>query len=350
MNMSQARTILVADPNSLRRDMILRACADHPALRGHGASSIRDLSLLTEELRPAYVALAAEFAQMRECDALESLFDMIGAEVAVYGDFSVSGSPYRCFRVIGPDDAARFVSAFVPLGAAATDRMIGAPAPASSPVQISAAIATAVPARVPANEPDIIAIGGSTGAIVAIEKILSEFSENCPPTLIVQHIRPGFADGLVRRLDGLVAPRVVAASDGGALQRGTVYVATESDRHLGVITRAGLRMRLFEAPEVSGHRPSVDVLFDSLAELGKRHRIAACLLTGMGADGADGMSNLKANNAFTIAQDKETSVVWGMPQAAIQRGGATVVLPIDRIGAALLSRGPASIRTDRYVK
>lgn len=92
------------------------------------------------------------------------------------------------------------------------------------------------------------------------------------------------------------------------------------------------------------------MLFDSLAELGQRHRIAACLLTGMGADGADGMSNLKAKDAFTIAQDKETSVVWGMPQAAIQRGGATVVLPIDRIGPALLSRGAAPMRTDGYVK
>lgn len=350
MNMPLTRTILVADPSSLRRDMILRACADHPVLRGHGASSIRELYRQTEELRPTYVALAAEFAQMRESDALASLFDMIGAKVAVYGDIPVSGSPYRCFRVIGPDDAARFVSSFTPRGTAATERPMSPPGPVPSPVRSTGSVAAAVAARSPANQPDIIAIGGSTGAIVAIEKILSVFPEDCPPTLIVQHIRPGFAEGLVRRLDGLVAPKVVAASDGGALQRGTVYVATESDRHLGVITRAGLRTRLFEAPDVSGHKPSIDVLFDSLAELGKHHRIAACLLTGMGADGADGMSNLRAKDAFTIAQDKETSVVWGMPQAAIQRGGATVVLPIDRIGPTLLSRGAAPIRPEGCAK
>ena len=171
-----------------------------------------------------------------------------------------------------------------------------------------------------------------------------------PPTLVVQHIRPGFADGLVRRLDRIVAPRVVGAIDGGAIHRGHVYVATDSERHLGLISRAGLRARLLDAPEVSGHRPSIDVLFDSLAQLGGRHRISACLLTGMGADGADGMVNLRANGAYTIAQDKETSVIWGMPQAAIQRGGAAVVLPLDRIAPALLAGRAALSRVEGFVK
>ena len=184
--------------------------------------------------------------------------------------------------------------------------------------------------------PQLICIGASTGGVSALETVLLNFPEDCPPTLIVQHIRPGFAEGLVRRLNQLVNPHVISAKDNEVIEHGNVYVAAAHDRHLGLTLRSGLRLRLLAEAPVSGHRPSVDVLFHQAAEQAKRIRISAALLTGMGADGADGMAMLRAAGAYTIAQDENSSVVWGMPRVAIERGGATDVLPLNKIGPALL--------------
>lgn len=177
MNSSQTRNLLVADPNSLRREMILQACASHPALRGHGASTVAELYRQTESLMPAYVALAVEFAQMREFTALASLFDMIGAELVIHGETPMSSLSYRCFRVVGPNDATSLVDALAPSSAAATGNPPGPPRRVPSPGPIT----QVVPQRDPAKAPEIIAIAGSTGGIVAIEKILLEFPEDCPP-------------------------------------------------------------------------------------------------------------------------------------------------------------------------
>lgn len=183
---------------------------------------------------------------------------------------------------------------------------------------------------------DIICIGASTGGISALEAVLAAFQADCPPTLIVQHIRPGFAEGLIRRLNGTLAPQVVAATENQVLERGMIYLACSTDHHLGIFPGATPRIRLIEGDPVAGHRPSVDVLFDQAAALAGKLNVRAALLTGMGADGADGMCALREAGALTIAQDRGSSVVWGMPRVAIERGGATEVLPLSRIGEALL--------------
>jgi two-component system chemotaxis response regulator CheB len=183
--------------------------------------------------------------------------------------------------------------------------------------------------------PELILIGASTGGITAIEEVLSSFPADCPPTLVVQHMRDGYIPRLVQRLDDRCRPRVVEATGGLSLRRGTIAFASDESRHLTVAGKAVPRCALSATAPVHGHRPAVDPLFLSATAFGDR--VAAALLTGMGSDGAAGLGALRRAGAFTIAQDEATSTVWGMPRVAIESGAAEIVLPLARIGPALLA-------------
>jgi two-component system, chemotaxis family, protein-glutamate methylesterase/glutaminase len=193
---------------------------------------------------------------------------------------------------------------------------------------------------------DIIVIGASTGGVEALHTVLGEFPEDCPPTLIVQHINGCFAGAIAQSFDRAVRPRVILAESDMPLERGTVLLAPGSERHLQVATAGsrGLRCVLREGDPVAGHRPSVDRLFTSLASaLGGSGgaRALGVLLTGMGQDGAQGMAQLASIGARTIAQDKESCVVFGMPRAAIELGAASEVLPLNRIASAIFTTARA---------
>lgn len=178
--------------------------------------------------------------------------------------------------------------------------------------------------------PTVIGIGASTGGPPALVEVLRGLPADVPPILVVQHIVAGFVDSLVAWMGPNVPQRVVIASDGQAPSRGVVYVAS-TDGHL--VLRDGV---IAIAPEQAhrGHRPSVDMLFESLA----RDRGAAALgvlLTGMGDDGARGLRAMRDRGAETIAQDEASSVVYGMPRAAVELGGARRVLPLGAIADAI---------------
>ncbi|WP_238365936.1 CheB methylesterase domain-containing protein [Mesobacterium pallidum] len=182
----------------------------------------------------------------------------------------------------------------------------------------------------------LIVIGSSTGGIEALHTVLSEFAEDCPPTLVVQHIRENFTAAFVQRANKLVRPQVVEAENNMILEKGTVYVAPGAAQHLEIDRAPGLVCRLREGPPISGHRPSVDALFDSAArQVGTRLRVIGVLLTGMGADGARGLLGIREAGGHTVAQDEETSVVYGMPRAAAELGAAVEVLPLNRIARAI---------------
>ena len=170
----------------------------------------------------------------------------------------------------------------------------------------------------------LILIGASTGGTQAIESILKRLPANSPPILITQHMPAHFTHAFAARLDSLVPMRVVEARDGERLMRGVAHIAP-GDSHLLVAARGGeLRTLVQEGPRVHYQRPSVDVLFQSATDL-RGVPTVAMLLTGMGADGADGMVALKNAGAVTIAEDERSCVVFGMPAAAIARNGATHV-------------------------
>ncbi|WP_379921921.1 chemotaxis response regulator protein-glutamate methylesterase [Erythrobacter sp. R86502] len=217
------------------------------------------------------------------------------------------------------------------------------PAPRKSPEVMNAV------GQVASTRPDVIVIGASTGGVEALHTLLGDFPEDCPPTLIVQHINGCFAGAIAQSFDRAVRPRVMLAQSDMPLERGTVLLAPGNERHLQVAAGGalGLRCVLREGDLQSGHRPSVDRLFASLAAtLGANHgtRALGVLLTGMGQDGAQGMMQLASIGAHTIAQNQESCVVFGMPRAAIELGAAREVLPLDRIGSAIFAsaKAPAS--------
>jgi two-component system chemotaxis response regulator CheB len=170
----------------------------------------------------------------------------------------------------------------------------------------------------------LVVIGGSTGGTQALEAVLMRMPADLPPTLVVQHMPPVFTKAFASRLDSVCPMRVVESTGQEALERGTVYIAP-GGHHLAV-ERRGVQLRtvLRADPPVHHQRPAVDVLFHSAVGL-KGLPIVGVLLTGMGADGADGMVALKRAGAETIAQDERSCVVFGMPKEAIARGGASHV-------------------------
>ena len=182
----------------------------------------------------------------------------------------------------------------------------------------------------------IIAIGTSTGGPRALHRLLSELPGDLPaPILIVQHMPPKFTFSLAQRLNSLSALTVKEAEDGEALRPGVAYIAP-GGRHMELASGGRQYViRLTDAPQRNGHRPSVDVLFESLVPFTELSRHAV-ILTGMGSDGARGMRQLAASGAVsTIAEAEETCIVFGMPRSAIEEGAASTVLPLHEIPARL---------------
>lgn len=181
-----------------------------------------------------------------------------------------------------------------------------------------------------ADRPSLIAIGSSTGGVEALQTVLSSFPADCPPTLIVQHINSRFAPAVARTLDQSCPPRIMLAEPDMPLKDGHVYLAPGDDRHLSVGGTSSFHCKLRAGAPVSGHLPSVDVLFGSVAEIAGG-RAVGILLTGMGADGAQGLLAMAQKGARTIAQDEATCTVFGMPRAAISLGAARIVAPLGAI-------------------
>jgi two-component system, chemotaxis family, protein-glutamate methylesterase/glutaminase len=188
-----------------------------------------------------------------------------------------------------------------------------------------------------AERPRLIAVGSSTGGVEALQILLGGFPTDCPPTLIVQHIPPRFAAAVARTLDQACPPRILVAEPDLPLRPGHVYLAPGDDRHLTLSGGPTLCCRLREGVRVSGHLPSVDMLFMSVAQVLGAQAVGI-LLTGMGSDGAQGLLDMAQQGARTIVQDEATSTVFGMPRAAISLGAAGVVAPIGQIARHAFSQ------------
>jgi two-component system chemotaxis response regulator CheB len=189
-------------------------------------------------------------------------------------------------------------------------------------------------ARGAVDESRIIALGASTGGTEALRHILTQFPRNAPGTVVVQHMPEVFTGHFAKRLDRDAAITVREAEDGDRLSSGLALIAP-GNQHMSVQRDAkGFYVTLADGPFVSRHRPSVDVLFRSVAAAAGENARAA-LLTGMGTDGAEGLLTMRHAGAMTLAQDEATSIVFGMPREAILRGAAEHVLPLDEIANAL---------------
>lgn len=190
-----------------------------------------------------------------------------------------------------------------------------------------------------------LAIGASTGGVDALLTLLADFPKNCPPTVITQHMPAGFTSSFAKRLDRQCAPHVQEAQSGKTLEVGQIYLAPGSETHLEVVGGERPMCRLREGPLHSGHRPSVDVLFNSMSRFGKR--AVGIILTGMGQDGAEGLLKMRHNGAATFAQDEASSLVYGMPRAAFECGAVQKQLPLTQLASEILHVCSSSLKASQ---
>lgn len=180
----------------------------------------------------------------------------------------------------------------------------------------------------------VIAIGASTGGTEAIYSIITALPREMPGILIVQHMPPVFTELYAQRLNNSCELEVKEAKTGDEVKPGRVLIAA-GDYHMKLVkSDMGYFVKCFKGEKVNGHCPSVDVLFNSVAEIARDNAVGV-ILTGMGSDGAKGILNMRKKGAFTIGQDEKSSVVYGMPMAAYKMGGVIKQLPLDKIAQEL---------------
>tara|TARA_R110002020_G_scaffold50791_1_gene143637 strand:+ start:1719 stop:2843 length:1125 start_codon:yes stop_codon:yes gene_type:complete len=197
----------------------------------------------------------------------------------------------------------------------------------------SSARAASTRANLPVTE-RIVCIGASTGGTEALRDVLEKLPANSPGILIVQHMPEKFTEAFARRLDGLCAIDVREAADGDVVRPGLALIAP-GNQHM-LLRRAGSRysVNIVDGPHVSRHRPSVDVLFRAAAQAAGNNAMGV-ILTGMGDDGARGLLEMRQAGSFTVAQDEDSCVVFGMPKEAIQRGAAVKIVPLKQVATEI---------------
>lgn len=181
----------------------------------------------------------------------------------------------------------------------------------------------------------LVAIGTSTGGPQALQKVITRLPGNLPcGVVVVQHMPAGFTKSLADRLDSISAISVKEAENDEVVQPGHVYIAP-GNYHLRVAPSGSQRkILLSQEPPVGNHRPAVNVMYDSVAQFGRN--LVAVIMTGMGCDGCEGMKKIKSNGGYSIAQNEETSVVYGMPKAVVDAGLADEVQPLESIAKAIV--------------
>jgi two-component system chemotaxis response regulator CheB len=346
--------VLIVDDSALMRALLQHRLEREADITVAGtAANAAEARQLIKALDPDVVTLDIEMPGMDGLSFLEKIMQLRPTPVILVSGATEAGASATARGLqlgavgciaksqLGMTPGTRDDSALVAMvrEAAKVRRGTRAAAPSQSQGRAS---------RHPAQRPEVIVIGASTGGVEALHTLLAGFPEDCPPTLIVQHINGCFAGAIAQSFDRAVRPRVMLAASDTPLERGTVLLAPGNDRHLQVASAGtlGLRCVLREGDPVSGHRPSVDRLFASLAStLGasRGSQALGILLTGMGQDGAQGMAQLASIGARTIAQDQASCVVFGMPRAAIELGAAGEVLPLDQIASAVFTPAKAAL-------
>jgi two-component system chemotaxis response regulator CheB len=343
--MSAPVRVLVVDDSALMRKLIPQILATDSSIQVVGTAMDGNFGLKKiEELKPQVITLDLEMPGMGGLDMLKEITRKHRLPVIVVSSHSTEGASVTLKAlsmgafdfVAKPSD----VSARMPeiaheliskIKAAAQSRGLRVSPPSlsdSRPVEKAAPNTKQRPTRV-------VAIGVSTGGPQALQYLLPQLPKDFPGTiLIVQHMPEGFTEMFSRRLDEICSIKVKEAQSGDLLLAGRALVCPGS-RHLKVKRMPlGDVVVLSDEPRVNGHRPSADVLFRSVAEEFGNNSLGV-LMTGMGEDGAQGLGQLKAAGAMTIAQNEESCVVYGMPKAAIERGYAVRVVSLEALGNTL---------------
>ena len=329
--------VLVVDDSPTMRQLVTRALQSDPGITVAGsAASALEARELIKQLNPDVMTLDVEMPEMDGISFLERVMRLRPMPVVMVSTLTAQGTETAVSAL-----ALGAVDCVVKPSAANPDSFDELPAK--------------VKRRLPEQEPEpapgfrgtykpdnkVIAIGSSTGGVEALIAVLSRFPPNCAPTLITQHMPPVFTRNLAQRLDRMCAPQVLEATHGALLKSGTVYLAPGGDMHLEV-SSGGQACVLKAGGPVNGHSPSVDRLFTSIAR-NVGARAVGAILTGMGRDGAQGLLDMRRAGARTFAQDEASSVVYGMPRAAVELGAAEHQHSLARIGPAVIEATAARI-------
>jgi two-component system, chemotaxis family, protein-glutamate methylesterase/glutaminase len=341
--MSTPVRVLVVDDSALMRKLIPQILEKDNSIEVVGTAMDGNFALKKiEDLRPQVITLDLEMPGLNGIDTLKAIMRKHHLPVIVVSSHTTSGASVTLQALaLGAFDFVakpQDVSAHMPDIASELIAKIKAAAQSKGRIQpvFESTQRAEKPGSAPTDPPTrVVAIGISTGGPNALQYLLSQLPGDFPATIvIVQHMPAGFTDMFARRLDELCAIRVKEAVSGDLLLTGRALVCP-GDRHLKVKKLPlGEVAVLSDEGRVNGHRPSVDILFRSLAaEFGARG--IAVLMTGMGEDGAAGMGAVHSAGGMTIAQSEESCVVFGMPKAAIERGFATRIVALDALANTL---------------
>jgi two-component system chemotaxis response regulator CheB len=326
--------VLVVDDSAVMRQLIGAALAADPELEVVGeASDPLQAREAIKALNPDVITLDVEMPNMNGIDFLERLMRLRPMPVVMVSTLTARGTEVTLAALeLGAVDCIE-----KPRGSDADGfRRIAEKVKTAARARVRQRVQRTEPIKSESFTPadKVVAIGSSTGGVEALLTLIEHLPANCAPTVITQHMPATFTKSFADRLNRACPALVSEARDGDPLLPGRVYVAPGGERHLEIEGTTQLRCRIREGGPVSGHCPSVDVLFNSVARTAKA-RAVGVILTGMGRDGAAGMLAMRQAGAHTLGQDESTCVVYGMPKAAFELGAVERQLPLEKLGPAV---------------
>ena len=341
--------VLVVDDSLTMRGLISAALKSDPEIEvvGTAADPIEARAAI-KALNPDVVTLDVEMPNMNGLEFLEKIMRLRPMPVVMVSTLTQAGAEITLEALeMGAVDAVGKPGAGVTAVEAFAELTTKVKTAARSRVRTRSLVNPADRRTDYKAAPDhILAIGASTGGVEALLTILSTFTADCPATVVTQHMPASFTGSFAARLDKASGASVSEAVDGAILKPGHVYIAPGGLTHLEV-SGAMPRCRLSQGDTVSGHRPSVDMLFGSVARL--RRPMTGVILTGMGRDGAKGLLEMRNAGGHTLGQDEASSVVYGMPRVAHEIGAVERQLPLSRLSSAILDLCAASPRAAQPV-
>jgi two-component system chemotaxis response regulator CheB len=336
--------VLVVDDSAVVRQLLTRELVKDPQIQVVGSAPdpyvARDKIV---ELRPDVLTLDVEMPRMDGISFLKKLMQFFPMPVIVVSSLTQTGTQTAidamaagAVDVVAKPGSAYSVEALSPILIQKIKLASRARVTATRPASAAAAHDDDAPRALSATTHKVIAIGASTGGVQALTTVLSAFPADAPGTVIVQHMPPKFTASFASRLDGMCKVRVKEAVDGDLVKPGHVLIAP-GGMHM-ILRRSGAQylVQVKDGPEVFHQRPSVEVLFNSVAQAAGANAVGA-ILTGMGADGAAGLLNMRNAGARTVAQDEASCVVFGMPMVAIKCGAAEQVVPLRDVCRTLIT-------------
>lgn len=327
--------VLIVDDSATMRELIAATLMQEPGIEVVGrAADPLEARTAIKALSPDVVTLDIEMPNMNGLEFLDKIMRLRPTPVIMVSSLTTRGADITMQALeLGAVDCVAKPLAYG--GSSFKDLAEKVKVAAQAKVFARQSLAVRSPApRKFKSDGRLLAIGSSTGGVEALLAILAGFPAACPPTLITQHLPAHFTTSFAKRLDRTCAPVVSEARDGEPIVPGHVYLAP-GGYHLEVMGKTSSRCRLTKHEPINGHRPSVDVLFNSIASTVGANAIGV-ILTGMGRDGAAGLLAMRRAGATTLGQDEATSVVYGMPKVAFEIGAVERQVALNRIGDHIL--------------